>query len=216
MSEISEKARAEAEEVEKEEAEEAELEEEEAEEAEPEAEPDPELSSEAVLQRDKSLESEAKRHETRLATLHGAEEWELYNMCPLCIGDGFLVPWSNGELPDEQFAAITALAGHMPAVELIEDSDYQGCTHCGGAGETRISEPNPRGVTKQCDKCLGSGYVPAAPKFAQPAPLATLQNGTEPVVIPSNWGSPAANDQWGRAAGHPHYGIDPAIAGLTG
>lgn len=183
---------------------------------EPAPEPENKLSTEAVLERDKQLESEHKRHETRLQTLHGKEEWENYSMCPLCIGDGYLTPWANGEMPDEQYAAITALSGHVPSIELKVDSDYQGCEHCDGVGETMISEPNPRRVTKQCDKCLGLGYVQRihVPQYPVPAPI--QQNGTEPASIPSQWGSPAPDDQWGRSAGHPHYGIDPKYAGLTG
>ena len=137
-------------------------------------------------------------------------------MCPLCIGDGFLTPWNNQEMPEEQWLAVTALAGQMPTVEYRESTKAQRCEECDGRGKTISGAQPPNDPLKLCDVCGGNGYVPKAPALPTLPQPAQIQNGTDPVPPPSQWGSPQPDDEWGRSAGHPHYGVDPRYAGLTG
>jgi rubrerythrin len=195
---------------EQESAEEEALEEEEAQ-TEPEPEPQPELSAEAAMARDKAAEREHKRHENALAKIHGEQEWQLYSLCPLCVGDGYLTPWPQGEMVPEQFEAITAFAGRTEPVEYKESSFHQRCEECDGRGHTISGAQPPLDPLKLCDACNGNGYTQKTPQLPTPAPVTipATANGQGVPIIPS-YGSPGPADEWGRPSGHAHYGIPPA------
>jgi hypothetical protein len=167
------------------------------------------FDEEAALAREKALDREAKLHEKRLSGIYGDEAFAHFTMCPLCE-DGFLTPRAPGQLPEEQLAAIDALAGKYAPPEYIEDADYEKCAHCAGHGHTLTGAVNPEHLTKLCDKCGGNGFVnKAAPQgsgvvYQWPAPE-TPPAAPEPV----NYGAPGTPDNWGRPPGHPHYGIEP-------
>lgn len=158
---------------------------------------------------EKKLEKERALHEKRLAALHG-DAWENHVMCPLCIGDGFLLPYGPGELPSEQLDAMDALSGRYTPPEYVEDSDYECCDHCAGQGRTITGAKNPENLTKLCDKCSGNGFTK---KLFVPQPVAVLPTPGSPAAVnagtPVSYGSNGAADQWGRPAGHVHYGIEP-------
>lgn len=158
---------------------------------------------------DKSLEKENARHERSLEALH-ADAWEAYCMCPLCIGEGFLLPYGPGELPGEQLDAIDALAGRYAAPEYIVDDSYVMCDKCDGQGRNVTGSKVPEHLTKLCDDCQGNGfkkklYVPA-PVTQLPVPGSAGAINAQPPVT---YGAPGAADQWGRPQGHAHYGIEP-------
>lgn len=187
------------------------------EETEPEAEPEtqaqpdelPPDDVQRMVARDKALERENKRHEKTLGNLYG-EEWDNLSLCPLCMGEGFTLPHAPGDLPEEVLQAMDALSGRYAPPEYVEDTDYERCDHCQGHGRTITGSQNPEHVTKLCDKCQGNGFVRKQATNGNVAqfPVPTL-DAPAPVGPPPTYGSPEPDDQWGRPAGHAHYGLDP-------
>lgn len=206
---------------------------------EPAAEPEPEtapaeLSSQtAVEERDKRLKSEETRHENALKKIYG-DEFEQRAFCPLCIGEGFLLPIPAGQQSEEIWSAITALSGRLQASELRVPDEFQVCERCGGYGEVGTPSKSAHHVAVPCKHCDSRGYFdlsdamhrgklglhePVAPlttaapftQWPQPTPAEPVQT----IAPPSGWkesGSPGA-DTFGRWPGHPRYGIDPSLGG---
>lgn len=213
MSEITEKAKAEAERVEAEEAEQAEVEPEQAEPTsdEPEqAEPSPAADQAALEAQDKALTAEDGRHNKALGKIYG-DEWPEHVRCALCDGIGFLHPELASGLTNEQWAQVVGAAIAMTQRPYIEDANYERCQHCDGWGQTLSGAQDPEHYTKLCDVCSGNGYIQRAPRLPQlaPVPQTTGGNGTVDLTFPT-YGSPAVDDAWGRPGGHPHYGVPPA------
>lgn len=158
---------------------------------------------------DKSLEKENARHERSLKALH-AEAWDAYVMCPLCIGEGFLLPYGPGELPGEQLDAMDALSGRYTPPEYVVDDAYVMCDKCEGQGRNITGSKVPEHMTKLCDDCQGNGFKK---KLYVPAPVAVLPPANSAAAINAqtavNYGGNGAADQWGRPPGHVHYGIEP-------
>lgn len=158
----------------------------------------------------KAFDREATRHEKALAKLYGAA-WDDRTMCPLCVGEGFMTPLPAGVMPPEQFAAVTALAGYTQEVELQNDEDYVVCQNCAGWGSTKIKDSKREGLSKQCDRCLGQGYVKTT--NVTQLPQAYVIPGPAEIPAPAapvSYGAPGPNDAWGRPTGHTHYGVPPA------
>lgn len=158
----------------------------------------------------KKLEGENARHERALEKVYGPE-WEHRLMCPLCTGEGFMTPLPAGAMPPELWDAVTALAGQVQGQDLQADQDYVVCDNCGGYGNTKIADSKLEGLAKQCDRCLGTGYVKttAVTNVVQ-IPTVPQIPSTPPLPAPVSYGAPGPNDAWDRPTGHPHYGIPPA------
>src|SRR6266705_913236 len=62
----------------------------------PEPEPYEPSSQTIVADHDKAINAAAKTHETRLRTILG-DAFDQYNLCPLCLGDAFLIPTPAGK-----------------------------------------------------------------------------------------------------------------------
>lgn len=164
----------------------------------------------AAMALDRKLTSEDKRHQTALGKAFG-EEWPQHVRCALCDGIGFLDPNLAGGLTHDQWGQVLETAIAMTVVPYIEDTNYETCPHCDGRGKTLSGAKPPLDPTKLCDVCSGNGFIQKAPRVPQyVAPVTTAPtNGQIEYTIPS-YGSSAADDQWGRPAGHAHYGIPPA------
>lgn len=213
MSEISEKARAEAERVEAEEAETGQDESPEQEEApaEPEPqEPEPVVDEALLAARDRALTQEDKRHQTALGKAFG-DEWPEHVRCGLCDGIGFLPPELARGLTAAQWEQVVETAVSLTVIEYVQDPNYETCPTCHGLAKTFSGAKPPNDPLKMCDGCGGQGYVQ---KVAQIKPIpvpdpSTWGNKGEYAIV-QQYGSPAPNDEWGRPGGHPHYGIPPA------
>lgn len=180
----------------------------------PEPEPEEDPGSELAAQlHDKALTREHTRHENALAKLYG-DAWVGYTMCPLCIGEGFMLPYNAGEVVQEQWEAIMALSGRAPADDFIQDSEFERCDHCDGHGQTITGAALDATPIKMCGRCNGLGYrqkAPQLPTIIYPAPAAAPAPPNPLTDFTPGLGAP---DQWQRRPGHPHYGIAPDMVGI--
>lgn len=164
----------------------------------------------AAKARDKALTAEDKRHNTALGKVFG-QEWPQHVRCALCDGIGFLGPELAAAMTNEEWSQVLAAAIAMTLRPYIADSNYQRCEHCDGWGQTLSGAQDPEHFTKLCDVCSGNGYIQRTPKLPQIQPVTPINGVPEsPVYSIPSYGSPAADDAWGRPGGHPHYGIPPA------
>lgn len=193
-----------------------------------------ELSSFTITEQlAKKIDSENRRHENALAKLYG-DSWVDYNLCALCLGDGFVLPPPGDFMPDEQWAAVTAMAGKMGERPLSVASYAEVCQECDGWGELLTGAKNDSQAVLPCKRCNGTGWfdketrpntgvaATAAPYVASGLNFPTFHtpeaapagNGAAEAA-PVGWyeGAKAGADSWGRWPGHSRYGIDPAVSG---
>lgn len=220
MSRATEIAEREADEAEREHLADDEIEAEQEAEVEPETEPDaadtgesaPEPSSATVTSDlDKRLTAESKRHTTALEKAYG-QLWPDRFPCPLCETEGFLTPWPEGSMPDDQAEAVAALAGTLTGPELKADPRSIRCEACDGWGDVSTGARREVNATAPCPACSGKGYQNEADRVS-----ATFANGQPPTlayVPPPAFPVTGELDQWNRPAGHPHFGIDPVYVGV--
>jgi hypothetical protein len=159
---------------------------------------------------DKALTAEDTRHQKALGKALG-DTWPEHVRCSLCDGVGFLSPELAAGLTTEQWDKLLETAVSLVTMPLVPDPNYERCTNCDGWGKTISGSQNAEHYTKLCDVCSGNGYNQRAPRLPQIQPL-VADNGASasPVAAIPSYGSPAADDLWGRPGGHPHYGIPPA------
>jgi hypothetical protein len=131
--------------------------------------------------------------------------------CPLCTFPGLAIPRSANEVTSDVESAVLAMIGKGAAPEYKTAPDYERCPQCDGWGDVLTGAQKEISRTAPCNLCGGKGFrnvvVPvhvAQPNGTPPYPGATLPFTPLPGGIP---------DQWGRPAGHVHWGIDPANVG---
>lgn len=201
--------------------------------AEPEPEPEAEKSSLTVIEDlDKKLRSEATRHENALAKLH-PDDWDSFAMCPLCIGDGFLQPIGQGEMPDQIWEAVTVLAGRAQTGELRSAPFSELCDVCGGLGIVDTHAGAAAMPTPTCRNCAGYGWLdldspapgyPPAPNAKKNPPasqaLAAVPEPVAATVTPwPDYDVPfvpfpgGQADPYNRPAGHPRWGLPTTADG---
>jgi hypothetical protein len=184
-------------------------------------------------EREKRLKSEDTRHENALKKVWG-EAWEEHAYCPLCLGQGFVVPIPAGEQPDEIWEAIKALSGRLDQGAFRHPDELVTCGRCDGYGQVATGAKAEHTSVIPCAHCDARGYFnlndpihkaklgivdplpePVAPMtfdFRIPTPAAPAEPALAP---PPGWmeaGKPGV-DTWGRWPGHTRHGIDPAHGG---
>ena len=183
-------------------------------EAEAEAEPDPEPSSQFSMEEaTKKLAASEKAHRTRVATIMG-EDLNEVELCPLCatFTAGFVLPYAALTAEVSLKDAVRRLNGDAPQAELQQAKDKMACPDCDGWGDVLTGAKVERGKTDQCIKCNGKGFVTKLYVPDQPAGNAEPYPGSgEKIVNPPPGG---VSDGYGRPAGHPHWGVDPATIGV--
>src|SRR6266571_626453 len=98
----------------------AEAEDEEAEEAETPAPPAEEpVSEKSLRERNKKLEAEDQRHEKRLHEIYGST-WGDRAMCPLCLQEGFIVPYEPGTFDPQHRELVEAAMGQLEPPAYLE------------------------------------------------------------------------------------------------
>lgn len=198
-----------------------------------ETEPEQEPSSHALVEElDRKARSEATRHENALAKLH-PDDWDQYTMCPLCIGDGYLLPIPPGQQPDEIWEAVQVLSGHQETGELRHAPYGETCDMCAGYGVVDVGARNPANASLPCRQCSGYGWLDTGPwplgispgpnaKKMPPPDAALYAVPSVPAVPQTPWPDydmpmiplpGGAPDSWNRPAGHPRWGMNQTADG---
>jgi hypothetical protein len=199
-------------------------------EPEPEQEPAPPEATEADYEAAfKKLETEAERHDKEVHKRAGPLDGQL-SPCPLCFTPGYVLPVEPGTFDPLRRQAVIAAMGDTPELDYAEATDAVPCEDCKALGQVLTGSKVPGQETKPCPRCAGSGWhtkvLTQADVLALPTPLplaypatATVANGAA-VLAPAppypGYGVPfvpvpnGVPDGWGRPAGHPQWGLDPA------
>jgi hypothetical protein len=185
----------------------------------PEPEPEPEQppQSEPAAMTEQQAEREFAKLEKKAQTyLEGAltiaRKLEMpVQPCPLCTFPGLAIPRSANEVTSDVEAAVLALIGKHAEPQYVESDQYERCAACDGWGDVLTGAQKPVSRAAQCNQCGGKGFKPVVQAYvAPPAPTQTAFPGAQLPYVPLPAGS---NDAWGRPAGHPHWGLDPAMVG---
>jgi hypothetical protein len=215
VSGIAERARAEADEAEREDEEAAESEtsdqEPEVDESEREDLPQPPVTEARFAKIEKQIAGEDTRHEKRLREIYG-DLWGEREVCPLCMQEGFIVPpGPEGFDPEHRMVVLSAMGEGAP-VTFKQNPKFVPCEHCDALGFLATGSRREGYTDVSCDRCDGKGYV-------DPALEATMRAITGNGAADYSVSVPPAvavvnSDTWGRPAGHPHWGQNPADVGI--
>jgi hypothetical protein len=217
MNKIAEVAKAEADEAERETPDEPEEEEAAEGEPEPAPEPAPEPEPQAAAMTEQQAEREIAKL-ARLASTYLGKAYEIatklgmpVEVCPLDAYPGLAIPRHAHEVTSDVEARVLALIGKSVEPEWIESDQYERCLACNGWGEVLTGAQKGISRTAPCNVCGGKGFKPVVQAYV-PTPPATPAPfpGAAVPFVPLPTGT---NDAWGRPAGHPHWGLDPAMVG---
>jgi hypothetical protein len=182
-----------------------------------EPEPDPEAATAAPAMTEQQAEREFAKLERKAQTyLEGAlaiaRKLEMpVQPCPLCTFPGLAIPRQEHEVTSDVEGAVLALIGKSPEPAFVESDQYERCVACDGWGEVLTGAQKPVSRAAQCIQCGGKGFKPVVQQYVAPTPAAPPAfPGAQLPYVPLPTGT---NDAWGRPAGHPHWGIDPATVG---
>ena len=159
------------------------------------------------------LDAEGERHTKRVAEILGPDVSDLAP-CPLCWehAQGFVL---DGVPVDEVTAAMTRqVLGIEDEPEFLTNPEFIQCQTCAGLGHVLSGSKVRDQLTVPCPKCMSKGFE-RVPLAWQPPPAPALAAVPPPAP---DWSQlpPGPADQWGRPAGHPHFGMDPAKIGMVG
>jgi hypothetical protein len=195
-------------------------EEEAAEEETPAPPPEPDEPDEPPASQMTEQEAERKSKQLdKLATTYVSKAFPIANelglpvvACPLCTYPGMAQPRTAEQVTSDVETAVLALIGQGTEMEYEDYEGFQQCTVCKGKGEVKTGAVIERSRRTTCPNpnCGGKGYVTvpvAAPPLATVAPFPGAQVPFQPLPQ-------GVNDQWGRPAGHPQWGIDPSLIGV--
>lgn len=155
----------------------------------------------------RALEKEAERHDKRVREIMG-DDYAMLVPSPVDWTPGYIFNVEGMQPDDDALAMLDAILGRGAAADFAPAEDAQACDKCHALGKTLTGSRVPGQETKPCVSCGGSGWVA---KMAEVAPLPYVVSGTNGqygTTLPPNQ-VPVA-DRWGRPAGHPHYGMEPA------
>lgn len=152
----------------------------------------------------KSLEREGQRHAREVEKRAGPMYADLVP-CPLCAAgspaSGFIFPVLPEPDNTLRRQAIDEALGGAAGPDYKQDPGRERCASCEGLGMLKTDSRVPDQVALPCRNCGGKGWREKAVQLAPPAPV-------QPIPMT---GVP---DTWGRPAGHPHWGQNPAVVGL--
>jgi hypothetical protein len=173
--------------------------------------PEPETMTEQQADRlFKRLETAAQRY-LKTAMPITEELGMPVQACPLCTVPGLAITRSAHEVTSDVEAAVLGMIGKGVAPEYVESNQYERCDACNGWGEVLTGAQKDISRTAICNPCGGKGYKPVVQAYVPtPAPAPAPFPGATATYIPLPAGSA---DAWGRPAGHPHWGLDPAMVG---
>jgi hypothetical protein len=167
-------------------------------------------SQTVIIERNRKLEAETKRHENVLRKVYGDDFADLA-VCPCCLSDGWIIPAPPGAFPPEQWEAVKMACGQEGDVQFKMADYAEPCPQCEGWGKVATGSHVPDLGTPLCRDCNGQGWrekqapLTAVPQWT-PTPPAPA---TETLAL--DWTRP--RDAYGRPEGHPRFGIDPQYNG---
>lgn len=140
-----------------------------------------------------AFEAEMERHGVVMLELFG-EDAPRFEPCPTCMASGF------------------ALRDRDQPPELVSHPRTRKCEACAGRGQMKTGSLMEGQTQLACPICNGQGFtyppeLSGAPLGDQPALVAVPPVGFVPAPD-------AIRDAYGRPAGHPHFGMDPAKVGV--
>ena len=175
---------------------------------EPDAEAPPAPRSQAEIDAlTKKLEAEAQRHEKRLREIMG-EDFALLVANPTDWTPGYIFNVPEMHPTPDAVAAFHALLGIAQEEELLPADDAEACPVCNAKGRTKTGSEVDGQRDKPCRRCNGAGWIGKAVPVEPLAPVAQFQPSAPAASNAPNQFQVA--DRWGRPAGHPHYGLEPA------
>jgi hypothetical protein len=158
-------------------------------------------------------ETELKRHERAMVKLF--DEYEQDGLpCPVCIRPEAapVIFAAVHEHAENGYQALAVFAGMEPEPPHREAENVKMCDRCDGYGELDYPTRNEHVKRQMCPACTGQGYVNETQAEQPPTGVVALPGYVPPPPEPP----PAFGntDAWGRAQGHPHFGIPPAQVGV--
>lgn len=179
------------------------------EEVEPEPEPEPEghaIGPDELRKAERAIDSQRKK----LAGILGDDY--VSHDCVLCGGIGFVpeLPPIGTTFTIEEGEAGPVLRAEAPLsdADLLQAPDKGPCDECGARGFVLTGSKNPNAKMAPCSKCSGNGWVQKAREVPMQS-FGLAPNTTTGTPSPSAVAG-MGPDAWGRAAGHPHWGVPPA------
>lgn len=169
-------------------------------------EPPSDVSMETAL---KAMESEAKRHERAVAKIMG-DGWEDVYPCPCCqLGPGFVFPYVTTSIDDQERKATVERYFGADDPPLRDAPFAETCDVCDGYGQLKMGAKNAHNAILPCRACEGKGWrEKQPPPYVPPAPPGDPFPGAGYAYTPIEGGKA---DDWGRPAGHRHWGLHPAL-----
>jgi hypothetical protein len=126
--------------------------------------------------------------------------------------EGFIVPPGPEGFDPEHRMVVLAAMGDNAAPSYVQNPKFEACPHCNALGFLATGSKRDGYTDVQCDRCDGKGYVDPSLEATMRAiippsvPYAAGVNDNHSVLVNS--------DTWGRPAGHPHWGQNPADVGI--
>ena len=148
-----------------------------------------------------------------MATIMGEDLSEV-ELCPLCatFTAGFVLPYAALTADVSLKDAVRRLNGDAAQPELQSAKNAQRCPDCDGWGDVLTGAQIERGRIIPCLKCNGTGHVAKLYVPDQPASTSEPYPGSGEKIVGAPPGG--VSDGYGRPAGHPHWGVDPATIGV--
>jgi hypothetical protein len=132
--------------------------------------------------------------------------------CPLCTFPGLAIPRQAHEVTSDVEARVLGLIGRNVEPEYKPSQAYIRCEACDGWGDVLTGAQKDVSRTAMCVQCGGKGYVNNLQPIAPPTPTnGAGYPGAAAPYTPLVGGTP---DAWNRPAGHPHWGLDPSTVGV--
>jgi hypothetical protein len=161
-------------------------------------------------ERFKRLDSESKRHLTRVQTIMG-ENFEGAEPCPMCISPGVVFPFNPDDEGDAERRAIVLDYFALGIGNLQTARDAVECPDCDGLGQVLTGSKRASWEVKDCSTCGGKGWVePTVLQARTDAGSATM--ATPPGIPPPSPGF-AEGELVTVRPDHPMYATIKALAG---
>jgi hypothetical protein len=174
---------------------------------------EPQMTEQEAEREFKKIEQAAQRYLKTAMPIAGRLGMPV-EPCPLCTFPGLAMPRTALEVTSDVEEAVLRLIGKHAPQEFKETEQYHRCDKCDGWGEVLTGAQKEISRTAPCGPCGGKGYLMGAIVLPPPAaPNGSGFPGQNVSYTPLPSGVP---DQYGRPAGHPHWGLEPASVGVLG